>query len=69
MDKTNKERLDLLIGFLENDKEGGDMANVEKAAAEFLRLNWTYVIGIADAYDEFDAKAKTNERIQESRTA
>lgn len=51
MGKTNKERLDLLIGFLDKDV-APDMGNIEKAAAEFLRLNFSLVQGIADAWDE-----------------
>jgi hypothetical protein len=51
LDKSNKERLDLLIGFLENDKMAEDMGNVEKAAANFLRNNAELVIGIADYFD------------------
>lgn len=51
MDKSNAERLRLLIGFLWQDDEQ-DMGNVEKAAAEFLKLNASLVEGMADAMDE-----------------
>ena len=56
MEKTNKERLDLLIGFLKNDKMAEDMGNVEKAAADFLENNFQLVLGVADAFDERDAE-------------
>lgn len=51
MDKSNAERLRLLIGFLWQDDEP-DMGNVEKAVAEFLKLNSSLVLGMADAMDE-----------------
>jgi hypothetical protein len=54
MDNSNEERLKLLIGFLKGDV-APDMGNVEKAAAEFLKLNASLVVGMADALDELKA--------------
>lgn len=55
MDKSNDDRLKMLIGFLRADKSP-DMGNVNLAAADFLANNFTLVIGTADAYDERDAE-------------
>jgi hypothetical protein len=54
MDNSNEERLKLLIGFINGDV-APDMGNVEKAAAEFLKLNASLVLGMADALDELKA--------------
>jgi hypothetical protein len=51
MNKTNADRLKLLVGFLRTD-DAKDMGNMEKAAAEFLELNASIVEGMADAMDE-----------------
>jgi hypothetical protein len=55
MDKSNDDRLKMLIGFIREDK-AKDMGNVEKAAADFLENNFTLIIGIAEAYDERDGE-------------
>ena len=55
LNKSNDDRLKMLIGFLRADKSP-DMGNVNLAAADFLANNFTLVIGTADAYDERDAE-------------
>lgn len=55
MDKSNDDRLKMLISFLRAD-DAKDMGNVEKAAADFLENNFVLVIGVADAYDERDSE-------------
>jgi len=51
INKSNADRLKLLIGFLRADKSP-DMGNLNQAAAEFLELNASLVEGMADAMDE-----------------